>query len=223
MSKSHSRNLIISGSLFTLVLLLWLAFMALSGGSTGSLEEKVREISQDGTFYYINFVIASLIAPSAVALILIVSGLYRKDNKSLLDIIGIALLIGYCILNSISYISQYSILARLITTEKLSVAIEWLFYNKDSLIYFFNQMGYSLFGIGVIIIFMRFLREKGIIKALGLIFCVSGALSILAFVGLLLQNESLNMLTIFSGLLLVPAGVLAVISGAKNTKQKTVM
>ncbi len=223
MSKSHSRNLIISGSLFTLILLLWPAFMALSGGSAGSLEEKVQEISQDGTFYYINFVIASLIAPSAVALILIVSGLYRKENKGLLDTIGIVLLIGYGILNSISYISQYSILAGLITTEKLSDAIEWLFDNKDSLVYFLNQMGYSLFGLGVIIIFMRSLREKGIIKASGLIFCVSGALSILAFVGLLLQNELLNMLTILSGLLLVPAGVLAVILGVKNAKAKTVM
>ena len=220
MNKSHSRNLIISGSIFTLIILLWPVFMALSAGNAGSLEEKVRDISKDGTFYYINFVIASLIAPSAFALISIVSGLYRKEKKDLFDTIGIALLIGYCILNSISYISQYSIIPRLITAGKMNKAIEWLFDNKDSLAYFLNQMGYSLFGMGAIIIFKGFLRTKGILKLLGLIFCISGALSILAFIGLLIQNELLNMLTIFSGLILVPTGVLAVIFGAKNTKQK---
>lgn len=219
MNKSHSRNLIISGSIFTLLILLWPIFMALSDGNAGSLEEKVLEISKDGAVYYIGFVNASLIAPSAFALISIVSGLYRKEKKDLFDTIGIVLLIGYCILNSISYISQYSILPRLITAGKINEAIEWLF-DKDSLIYFLNQMGYSLFGMGVIIIFKGFLRAKGIEKILGLIFCISGALSILAFIGLLIQNELLNMLTIFSGLLMVPAGVLTVILGARITKQK---
>ncbi len=219
MNKSHSRNLIISGSIFTFIILLWPVFMALSDGNAGSLEEKVLEISKDGAVYYIGFVNASLIAPSAFALISIVSGLYRKEKKDLFDTIGIVLLIGYCILNSISYISQYSILPRLITAGKINEAIEWLF-DKDSLIYFLNQMGYSLFGMGVIIIFKGFLRAKGIEKILGLIFCISGALSILAFIGLLLQNELLNMLTIFSGLLMVPAGVLTVILGAKKAEQK---
>ncbi len=220
MNKSHSRNLIISGSIFTLLILLWPIFMALSAGYAGSLEEKVLEISKDGAVYYIGFVNASLIAPSAFALISIVSGLYRKEKKDLFDSIGIVLLIGYCILNSISYISQYSILPRLITAGKINEAIEWLFDNKDSLVYFLNQMGYSLFGMGAIIIFKGSLRAKGIERLLGLIFCISGVLSILAFIGLLIQNELLNMLTIFSGLLLVPAGVLAIILGARITKQK---
>lgn len=220
MNKSHSRNLIISGSIFTFIILLWPVFMALSDGNAGSLEEKVREISKGGAVYYINFVIASLIAPSAFALISIVSELYRKEKRDIFDTLGIVLLIGYCILNSISYISQYSILPRLITAGKINEAIEWLFDNKDSLVYFLNQMGYSLFGMGVIIIFKGFFRAKGIEKILELIFCISGALSILAFIGLLMQNELLNVLTIFSGLLLVPAGVLTVILGAKHTKQK---
>ncbi|MCX7710879.1 MAG: hypothetical protein N2484_13660 [Clostridia bacterium] len=218
MENKHSRNIMISGAIYSVIIILWPVFMALSASAAGTLEEKIMMIGERGTLYYLNFVFASLIAPSIVVFIAVISGLYRRDKLSFYDTMGMVLLVAYSVLISISYISQYAILPKLISRRRFEEAMLWFFENTDSLAYFFNQMGYCLFGIGVLLVFRELLAAKGLIRAVGVIFYTSGILSVVAFVGLLMQNKMLNSTTIFSGLLLVPVGILGIIAEVKNRK-----
>lgn len=220
MDKKHSRNLIISGTIYTVILFLWPVFMFLSSGNAGSIEEKLNALIKNSEFYNLNFIAASLIAPSAILLISVISGLYKKESLGFFDTLGIVILVAYSILNSISYISQYSILSRLLEKKNIEAAKTWYFGNPDSLSYFLNQMGYCLFGIAVLLIFREFLKDKGLNKAVGILFYTSAVLSIIAFIGLLMQNNILNAATVASGLLIVPVGILAIIAGAKDCSKQ---
>jgi hypothetical protein len=193
--------------------------MILSSSNVGTINEKLGLLGENATFYNLNYILASLIAPIVIILISIFSGLYKKEMLNFRDTLGIVLLVAYAVLNSISYISQYSILSKLIANRQIEEAKVWYIGNSDSLAYFFNQMGYCLFGIAVILIFRESIKDKGLNKAVGILLYISGALSVAAFIGLLMQNETLNMLTIVSGLLIVPIGILSIISGIKASKR----
>lgn len=215
-SSKHSRNLIISGTICTIVLFLWPTFMLISSGAAGTIEEKLQMLSQNATLYHLNFMIASLIAPSILFLICIVSRLYKKMQLNFFDTIGVALLVAYSALNALSYISQYSILPKLLANGNIDAAKMWYMENTDSLAYFFNQLGYCFFGIAVMFIFREFLNDKGINKTIGILFYLSGVLSIFAFIGLLMQNKVLNLSTMLSGLLIIPIAILTILSGIKD-------
>jgi len=212
-----NRHLIISGIIFTIVLFLWPVFMGISQPQ-GSVIEQLNWIKSHSIIYKIQFFFAFLISPSIIYLMLSQLDKYPHDNN-ISKRLGYLFITGYFVLNSISYASQIIIVPRFVDSGLLEQAKVWYFMSATSISYFINQMGYCFWGIGAMILFVRLIKEKGIIKYLSFIYVVSAVLSIIAFTGLLLENETINSMTLYGGLVLTPVGIMTIIWGLQEKKK----
>lgn len=203
------------GIFFTLVVLLWPVLMTASE-VTGSVEDQLRQVSEDPGLFMGNFFWASLIAPSILVLMLTFAR-YAEIRKqtSLAYRISLFFLAGYLILVSMSYMSQYLYLPRLLAEGNIEMAIAWYFNNDLSRPYFLNQLGYFLFGIAALIIGFRLFFEPLLPRLIGITLWASGLLCLFAFLGLILHIEWQGLVSVFSGLLTLPVGVMSIIWGRK--------
>jgi len=72
-----------------------------------------------------------------------------------------------------------------------------------------------VFGIAAIIIGHRLFFEPLLPRLIGIILWVSGLLCFFAFLGLILHIEWQGIVSVFSGLLTLPVGILSIIWGRK--------
>jgi hypothetical protein len=212
-----NKHLIISGIIFTIILFLWPIFMAISQPQ-GNDEEQFKWILDNLTIYKLQFFFALLLAPSIIYLMLSQLDKYSHNDKIALRI-GFLFITGYLVLNSVAYSSQIFFLPAIIEAGFIEQARVWYFNSSTSVIYFIDQLGYCFWGIGAIILFMKFIKERGIIKYLSLIYTISGILSIVAFFGLIVDNILMNSMTLYSGLILIPIGIMTLIWGLKENKK----
>ena len=91
--------------------------------------------------------------------------------------------------------------------------MNWFFASPYSIAYFLNQLGYTFFAFAACAIGWKFLFENGLLKGIGVLLWASGSLSIIAFIGLAIQNEFLNLATFLSGVLTIPFGILVALKG----------
>lgn len=213
-----NKHLIISGIIFTIVLFLWPIFMAISQPQ-GNMEEQFNWILDNLVIYKLQFFFALLLGPSIVYMML--SQLEKCSHYDKIALkMGYLFVIGYFILNSTAYGSQIFFLPQIIEAGYIEQANVWYFGSSTSFTYFIDQMGYCFWGIGAIVLFVRFLKESGIIKYLSWIYFVSGILSVVAFIGLVIDNNLMISMTLYSGLLLVPVGIMTLIWGLKEIKKE---
>lgn len=217
--KRIGSSLLVQGALFMGVVLLWPIFMTLSR-TTGDIQEQLLAITDSRGIYILNFVIASLIAPT-LSLIMVTLAFYAPSKRKtpILSMFGIILLAPYLTLVSIAYTSQFTILQGFIIQGNLPLAELWFLDNPDSIPYFFNQLGYVFFALSALLIGFKFLYESNIAKAIGTLLWLSAFLSIVAFIGLIIGNELLNFSTIISGMLTIPIGILVMIWGVRLKRQ----
>lgn len=208
------NHLVFSGTLFTIVLFLWPIFMALFPPLDSNIEQ-IEAIKSNPAVYKLQFEFAFLIAPSIVYIMIAQLNIFSQTNSISLKL-GYIFLTAYLIFVSISYASQVIIVPRLINNDLVELAQIWLFSSSDSIAYFLNQLGYCFWAIAAILLFGKLIKEKGIIKYISIIYFVSALLSVVAFVGLIIENNVLNSLTVVSGLLLAPVGILSIIWGVKE-------
>lgn len=180
----------------------------------GTVDEQLSSIIENSFAYRVNFFLASLIAP-ALVVVMITLALFVDTQKEtpFLNYFGAFLLIPYFLLVSIAYTSQYVLLPKLFTDP--DIAMMWLFTSPHSIAYFLNQLGYTFFAFAACAIGWKFLFEKGLAKSIGVLLWASGVLSIIAFIGLAIQNEFLNLATFPSGLLTIPFGIVVVLLGRR--------
>lgn len=213
--KKAGITLLIGGIVFTAVVILWPMFMMMTQ-PVGEMNEQLLSIQAKSDIYTMNFVLASLIAPSlSFILICIAFFVPSKKETPILNMMGALLLAPYITLVSIAYVSQYTILQSFLSLGDLFQASYWYFGNQDSISYFVNQLGYMFFALSGLLIGYRFLFEKGIPKSVGVLLWLSGILSIIAFVGLAMKSDALNFSTILSGVLTIPIGILVIIWGKR--------
>ena len=214
--KKSGMGLFWGGLLLTIVLLLWPILMFISEVQ-GTVGEQLEQIAQDPSLYMANFFIASLIAPALI--ILLVTLAFSLDTNlrtPLLDQVGIIFLVIYAVLVSIAYTSQYVYLPGLLTEGEMSLAKPWFFHDGGtSISYFLNQLGYACFGAAALLIGYKLLFERAMAKAAGVLLWASGLLSLAAFAGLALQIEIQGVISIISGLLMLPVSILAIFWGKK--------
>ena len=208
---STRKLLLHGGIIFTIIVLLWPVLMIIAEPG-GTVDEQFSSIVENSLAYRINFFLASLIAP-ALVVVMITLALFvdTKKETPFLNSIGVFLLIPYLILVSIAYTSQYVLLPKLFANPEL--AMIWFFAGPNSIAYFLNQLGYTFFAIAACAIGWKFLFETGLSKAMGILLWTSGTLSIVAFIGLAIENEFLNLATFLSGVLTIPFGVLVALKG----------
>ena len=213
-----NKHLIISGILFSIVLFLWPIFMGIAQPE-GTVVEQLNWIRHNTTIFKIQFFFAFLIAPSILYIMFSQLNDYKADN-SISSKIGLIFLTGYVVMDSISYASQIIIVPNYIHSGSLEQASVWYLNSTTSVTYFINQLGYCFWGIASIILFSKLILGKGMIKYLSMIYILSATLSIVAFVGLIMDNTFLNSMTFLSGLLLLPVGIMTVIWGIRENKSK---
>ena len=202
------RALLYSGIALTIVIVLWPPLMILSQ-PTGTVEEQLAAIAGDPGLYKLNFFVASLIAPTVVSVLMVLALVAPAERETpLFDVLGLFVLAPYIGLVSIAYTSQYTILHYLLAAGQMDHASTWLFEHSHSIPYFLNQLGYTFFALGALLIGYKFLLSTGLPRAIGTLLWASGLLSLVAFSGLALENELLNTATFVSGVLIVPVGVL---------------
>lgn len=209
-----NNHLIISGIVFLVVLTLWPVLMGVSQPS-GTFEDQIRWVADNTNLMKWQFFLALLISPSIVYLMssqLTAAGIHDKVLKTA----GLIFIAVYAALNCISYGSQVVLVPKMLEVgmqEQLSL---WHFGSEVSIAYFLNQTGYFFWATGALLLFSGFVKHKGMIRYISIIYVVSAVLSIVAFAGLVLGNTFLNSMTFASGLLLLPVGVLTVIWGLRS-------
>lgn len=211
-----NKQLLISAVLFTVIIILWPFFMALSR-LPGSITEQLTLIALKPGIFKLQFFSAFLIAPSIIYLML-AQREHLSARESLAGKMGLLFLPAYLILVSISYGSQMLLVPGFLKTNDESLVLQWYFGNTDSIPYFLNQMGYFFWALAAITLFGGFIRESGWARLLGILYLFSALLSIIAFLGLILENQSLNSLTFVSGMLMLPIGILSIFRAVKTKK-----
>jgi len=159
---------------------------------------------------------ASLIAPSILVLMLTFAR-YTETRKQtpLIYRLSLLFLAGYFVFVSISYVSQYVYLPRLLAVGNIELATAWYFGNEFSRPYFFNQLGYFLFGIAAIMIGYKMFFEPLLPRLIGIVLWASGLLCLIAFFGLILRIEGQGLISVLSGLLTLPVGIMSILWGRK--------
>ena len=217
--NSLGKSLITCGLIFTIIIFLWPVLMAISS-LNGNVEMQLEQIRQNPVPFRLNFVWAFFIAPSLASLLITIA-LFLKTTKTtiVLNSMGLFFLLPYVILVSIAYTSQFTLVTNSLLEGDLSQAAQWYFGNFYSIAYFLNQLGYAFFALSGFFIAYRFLFEKGVMRLWGWLLYLSSFLSIIAFIGLVLNNKELNKVTVLSGLCILPLGIIAVIIGLKLRKE----
>lgn len=206
-----NNHLIISGVIFTLILLAWPLLMAISRPS-GTLEEQLGWVAQNIGYMKWQFLLALLISP---AIIYMMSAQLTKVEitDKVMQRTGLVFLTVYVALNCISYGSQVVLIPKLIQTGMQDQLTLWYFGSEVSIAYFLNQTGYFFWATGTLILFSRYVLQQGMIRYISLLYVSSAVLSIVSFAGLVVGNSTMNSMTFPSGLLLLPVGILTMIWG----------
>lgn len=213
-NQSSAKALFWGGIVFTLIVAIWPVLMVASD-LQGTVEEQLTQIAEAPGLFMANFFIASLIAPALVALMLTFTSVKLEKTTPLLDRIGSLFLGGYFVLVTLSYTAQYAFLPRLLAAGEMELAKLWFFEGPASIPYYLNQLGYALFGASAFFIGYKLLFEGGAPRLIGIALWVSGLLSWMAFFGLALQIEPQGLLSILSGLLTLPVGIMSILWGRK--------
>lgn len=211
---NNNKHLVVSGILFTLVLFMWPILM-LVAQPEGTVIEQLDWISKHSGIYRLQFFLAFLIAPAILYLMWAQLGGATLENRIVFRL-GWVFLTAYLVLNSISYASQAILVPKFLVSGMKDLALSWYFNSDISIAYFCNQTGYAFWGVGAFILFGPLMTRKGIIRYLGIIYGISALLSLVAFLGLVFDNEGINSLTLPAGLVLIPVGILTVIWGLKE-------
>lgn len=213
-----SQHLIVSGSIFTLILILWPLLMAIAQPE-GSIEDELYWITQNITLQKLKFFFALLISPALIYLMLSqVLHVPKVDKISMRS--AMIFLAVYTTLVTISYSSQMILLPALLESGMTHEAKIWYFDSPYSIPYFINQTGYFFWALAAIVLFFRFRVYSGMIRYFSLIYTASAFLSIIAFLGLVMNIGWMKLMTFPSGLLLLPVGIMSVVWGVKEGKQR---
>ncbi|MGM0407887.1 MAG: hypothetical protein ACQERU_07870 [Bacteroidota bacterium] len=208
MSKSRLKPASIS---FTIILILWplLAFISLPAGNT--FTDQLLSIKNSPGLYTLNFIIAFLIAP---AIIFMLYEFYKKSTGKPWNFTaktGFILYILYFVIVNISYGSQFLYLPFIIDSLPEKKILEWYFFNADSLVILINQTGYLIWSIATLFIFMQPIFKGTLAFFITKILILSALTQMVATIGLYFDQSNLSGLTFYSGILLLPAGVLIII------------
>ena len=209
-------HLVVSGLLFTLVLLIWPVLMAIGQPVAGE-PEQLQWLSANTGLFKFQFLFAFLICPAMLYMLYAQLNTIGDPSPMAVRLGGI-FLAAYAVFSSIAYGSQMILIPQLIQAGMETQARLWYLEASPSIVYFLNQTGYFFWALAMLILFVPVLKLPGIPRALAVIYTVSAALSIVAYAGLIIENEQLNSVTFISGLMLLPTGVLGAFYGIRSSR-----
>ena len=177
-------------------------------GSIETFDQALDYVSKPDTLYYLNYINVSLLT---IITTMMFAGIYEYFKKSLKvwATIGILFVPIYCTLNLFVYLSQVTIIPRILSLAEMSAVHSeaellavLLTQNWDgSAVSVINLMAYALLGIPSIIFGSAMLKLGRLGVIAGSLLALSGIGSIMAFIGALMKNSTLASVTLISGFL----------------------
>ncbi len=197
-------------SLATLIVtLIWLVFLIAGTASAGEITtplQALEYVSRAGVVFYLTYANAALITLLATALF---AGLYGFLRTAFPTGVRIAIIFvpAYAAMNLFVYLSQISVLPRLLTLQNDPVygptaqllAAQLVQVWPGSLVAFVNGLAYAVLGIPSIIFGVTLSRIGDGMRPAGLLLLFSGVASIIGLLGLMAANPLLQLGSLAGG------------------------
>lgn len=205
------RLLTVSASVVLATVVGWLVLLV-PAMPTGEVGEQLASLRETMGLYRWSYVNAAFINPALVVMLYGASVLSGARPWRPREVVGWLFLATYWLLPTLAYISQFTLLPRLL--EAGGPAEAWYFGNAASVSYWLAITGYGLFGIGAMLVASRFIT--GSAPVFGWVLLASGAASSLGLIGYAVTSEALEASSTLGGILVVPLAVLALVVARRH-------
>lgn len=187
----------------------------------GSVTNQILNLSQRFWPHALNFGLALLISPLLlVMLYFLIKDLDEPVKRSAVWPATLFYML-YFALTTLSYGSQ--VLFKLIFMKphtSLNTLLNWYFYQTPSMVYAINQTGYLAYALGTLLIFIPLCSVKStLLKSINLLLVISALLQIAATLAMYRQVHLVVNLSLISGLMLLPVGILVYLYSRTQSKQ----
>lgn len=196
-------------TVFWLVLYIWGIIRA---GPVETFEQALASVAEPDGLFYLTYVNATLITLSATMLF---AGLYVycKPIAPEWSVMGLVFVPVYCVLNLFAYLSQITIVPRLLAFQQMAdyQAASSLLLGQmiqqwpNSAVNAFNNLAYAILGIPSIIFGMALFKRNKSTRLPGILLALNGVACIVGMVGVVLGNGLLEMGSIVGGVLFLLA------------------
>jgi len=200
---------------------IWAAIVipdAASAGPVDTLPKAIESLGDLDFLFYFNYVNAALITLLDVAMF---AGfyLYCRDHDRFWSTVAVAFVPIYGLGNLMAYLSQVFVVPRLLElyqmaeTRQMGEVLLGLTLHAwpGSAVGALNALSYAILGIPSIILGVMMVRKERKLRFGGLLLAISGVLSLIAVIGVVVSSPALAAATLVSGFVfligLIPIGV----------------
>jgi hypothetical protein len=192
-----------------IVTVIWLAlfiYQTATQGSVETFEQALASVAQLDVLYYLTYANATLITISATMLFAGIDVLCKKDAP-LWSAMAAAFIPIYGLLNLFAYVSQITIVPRLVELRPASDALlaQMVQAWPGSAVNVANNLGYAVLGIPSIVYGILLARRATLLRAGGILLALSGVASIAGLIGIAAGSAALSTGSIASGALFLVA------------------
>lgn len=188
---------------------IWLVLLIVGVATQGpveTLEQALASVADLDLLHYLIYANAALITITAT---LLFAGLYVycKPQEAVWAVMGLAFVPAYTVLNLFAYLSQITIVPRLVDLQpESSLLLAQLVQSwPGSAVNVLNNLGYAILGIPSLIFGWLLFQRQQAMRLPGGLLALSGTASLVAMVGIILQNAALSLGSIVSGVLFLLA------------------
>ena len=188
---------------------IWLVLLIVGVATQGpveTLEQALASVADLDLLHYLTYANAALITITAT---LLFAGLYVycKPQEAVWAVMGLAFVPAYTVLNLFAYLSQITIVPRLVDLQpESSLLLAQLVQSwPGSAVNVLNNLGYAILGIPSLIFGWLLFQRQQAMRLPGGLLALSGTASLVAMVGIILQNAALSLGSIVSGVLFLLA------------------
>jgi hypothetical protein len=192
-----------------LVLYIWGIIRA---GSVETFEQALASVAEPDGLFYLTYVNATLVTLCAIVLF---AGLYVycKPIAPEWSVVGLVFVPVYCVLNLFAYLSQITIVPRLLAFQQVAEyqAASSLLLGQmiqqwpNSAVNAFNNLAYAILGIPSIIFGMALFKHRKSMRLPGVLLALNGVACIVGMVGVVLGNRLIGMGSVVGGVLFLLA------------------
>ena len=190
----------------TVIWLVLLIYGAATRSPVETLEQALASVADPDLLHYLTYANATLITLSATMLF---AGLYVRcqAQSPLWAAMGAAFVPIYGLLNLFAYLSQITIVPRLVALQSASdlLLAQMVQGWSGSAVNVVNNLGYAVLGVPSIIFGVLLGKGDASLRLAGLLLALSGVASIIGLVGIVAQSAALGLGSIAGGVLFLAA------------------
>lgn len=210
MTRNNEQRLLFTLTLLTALLtILWigaLIYRQATAPPTATLDDYVAAVSSRPGLFVFNYLNAGLITLVTMALLAAYARYCWQDSPPW-SAIALVFVPAYGLANLVAYLSQLFVVPGLLewyrqpeTAELAARLLELALHEwPGSAVGFLNSLAYAVLGVPSLILGVLLFRQERRLKAGGALLAASGALSIVALIGLGMGSAQLGSLTLVSG------------------------